>query len=192
MEKTKKHKQINGINKDDAAKQVENCKYVYGLVNGWIENADNKVSVSCGLFTGAFGVITFLSNMNSSTAVSAHAIWKNVYILTLFISVVFFLLSVFFYVKAINPNLGKSGEKNVRKKYPIYYGDIQEYALNKYKELMDEAKDQDIINELRDEAHYNSKICYFKMNNYKKGLWLSFTSICIASVSWIAHFLMTR
>ena len=43
---------------DDA---VEQAKYCYDLVNNWIGNADNKVSVSCVVFTGGFGVITFLS-----------------------------------------------------------------------------------------------------------------------------------
>ena len=45
---------------DDQGKRTERNKYVYELVNNWIGNADNKVSVSCGIFSGVFVVISFL------------------------------------------------------------------------------------------------------------------------------------
>ena len=48
-----------GVKADDSS--LERSKYIYEQVNGWIENADNKVSVSCGIFTGVFSVITFLA-----------------------------------------------------------------------------------------------------------------------------------
>ncbi len=68
------------------------------------------------------------------------------------------------YVLAINPNLGKSGNKDqhghIIKKYPIYYGDIAEIKdVEDYKKLLKDAKVNDFLDELLTETHYNSSIC---------------------------------
>lgn len=120
MAKTRKQKkngpspsvcpQAHDIPKEGTDDVIERCKYVYDQVNGWIENADNKVSVSCGIFTGMFGVVSFLSERISGTVIVSehfHCMYRISYI----ISMIFLLLSFLAYVLAINPNL-KSSEKN--------------------------------------------------------------------------------
>lgn len=47
---------------DETTKAIERNKFLYQLVNGWIGNADNKVSIFCGVFTVIFGILTFLSD----------------------------------------------------------------------------------------------------------------------------------
>ena len=206
MAKTRKQKQngpspsvcpqAHDIPKEGTDDVIERCKYVYDQVNGWIENADNKVSVSCGIFTGMFGVVSFLSERISGTVIVSeyfHCMYRISYI----ISMIFLLLSFLTYVLAINPNLESSG-KNINlqtttKKYPIYYGDISK--INKaesYKKLMDKATDKDFIDELLDEIYFNSSICMKKMARYKRGLWLSFLSVCCALLSLASRFFMYR
>ena len=90
--------------------KLERCKFVYEQVNSWIGNADNKVSVSCGIFSGVFGVITFLSE-RITVQKTVNECWRAIYHWTFGISLVLMFFSILYYVLAINPNLGKSGEK---------------------------------------------------------------------------------
>lgn len=180
-------------NKNRIENEMERSKYVYEQVNFWIENADNKVSISCGIFSGVFAVVTFLSErLNGSGAV--NECWRTVYHWCFGISLALMLASILFYVLAINPNIGKSGKKKngavPKKKYPIFYGDIAELELEEYKKAMNHATDEDFINELQAESHYNSGICMAKMNRYRIGLWLSFAAIIFALGSWAARYLM--
>lgn len=181
----------NSCNKMD--EKLERSKYIYEQVNNWIENADNKVSISCGIFSGCFTVITFLSEKNSVSA-TVNSCWRIVYICCFIIGILVMFTSILFYVLAINPNLGKSKEKkkgtSQKKKYPIFYGDIAELSLANYMEIMENASETDFINELQDEIHYNSRICTAKMKKYRIGLWLSLVAIIFALVSSAARYLM--
>ena len=106
---------------------IERSKYVYEQVNGWIENADNKVSVSCGIFTGAFGVFTFLAEryVKAPDNPVINECWHAIYQWSFILSLLVMAVAVFFYAKAIIPNLKSSGKiKATQKKYPLYYGDI--------------------------------------------------------------------
>ncbi len=178
---------------EDNGSKLERSKYVYELVNDWIENADNKVGISCGIFTGVFGVFAYLSGRIVPTSLVIE-FWKVAYRWSFAISLVTMLVSILFYVLAINPNLGKSGKKGngviPRKKYPVFYGDIAETTVEDYKKLMNKATDTDYIDELQNEIHYNSLICKSKMRFYKIGLWLSFAAVIIAGFSWVSRFFM--
>lgn len=170
--------------------KIESEKYVYDKVNGWIENADNKVNISCGIFVGIFGVITFLSEkIVPSEEVNEY--WRTIYHWSFAISLGLMLVSILYYVLAINPNLGKSG-KVTSKKFPVFYGDIAEMTSEEYQKAMSKASEQEFINELQDEIHYNSKVCNRKMRRYKTGLWLSLAAVFFSSISWVTRFLMYR
>ena len=175
--------------------KVERSEYAYDLVNAWIGNADNKVSVSCAIFTGAFGVISFLSGRVCSST-NVVQLWKCIYYGSFVLSLLLFMGSLLYYVLAINPNLGKSGiikkNKPLKKKYPLFYGDINELSLTEYRNLMNKGDEQDYINELQAETHYNSGICINKMKKYRIGLWLSFASIVASLLSWVSHYLMFK
>lgn len=179
--------------KDDT---LERFIYVYDQVNGWIENADNKVSVSCGIFTGMFGVVSFISERISGTSVITEH-WYCMYRISYIISILFLLFSFLAYVLAINPNLGSSGKSSnlqtTAKKFPIYYGDISKIKnAESYKKQIGNATDKDFIDELLEEIHYNSGICMKKMERYRRGLWFSFISVCCALLSLASRFFMYR
>lgn len=180
---------------EDNEGKLDRNKYVYEQVNRWIENADNKVSISCVIFSGVFGVITFLSERITAHG-TPNECWRKIYHWCFVISLILMLISILYYVLAINPNLGKSGVKKKgttpKKKYPIFYGDIAEMSLADYKKTINLAKETDFINELQAETHYNSGICLAKMKRYRVGLWLSFSSIIFSLWSWAARFMMFR
>ena len=182
-------------NQDKKDSRLERSKFVYEQAKSWIENADNKVSVCCGLFTAVFGVISFLSGRITTTEV-VNEFWQRAYQLSFAFSLGIMSVSILFYVLAINPNLGISGKKKngiiPPKKHPVFYGDIAKMSLEDYKKAMNKATDEDFIDELQNEAHYNSRICSSKMHYYKVGLWLSFAAVIVALFSWLSSFFMIR
>ncbi len=180
-------------NKEDS---IENSKYIYELVNGWIENADNKVSVSCAVFTGVFGVLTFLAENSIKVPdnPTINVFWHKLYIGSLILSVVIMLIAVFFYAKAIYPNLN-SNDKNKKKrekKYPIYFGDICSLDYEQYETLMQTGTIQDFKEELMRDSWYNSRICLTKMKRYRTGVKFSLIAIIFASFSLICHYLIYK
>lgn len=173
--------------------KLDHSKYIYEQINNWIENADNKVSISCAIFTGVFGVITFLSQ-RITVSEKVNECLSKIHGWCFSISVVLMLISILLYVLAINPNLGKSGKKKKgiipRKKYPVFYGDIASMNISEYKRTINRATEEDLIDELQNEAHYNSRICLNKMCRYRIGLWFSFSAIVFALLSWALRSLM--
>lgn len=171
---------------------LERNKYVYEQVNGWIENADNKVSVSCGIFTGAFGVITYLAERYIIVPDNPviNECWKTIYGVSFGLSLFVMVLAVFFYALSIIPNLKSSGKmKPTRKKYPIFYGDIHSLQQEDYQRLMEKGTDKDFNDELVLESWHNSGICLKKMKWYKAGVITSMIAIALALFTFGAHLL---
>lgn len=182
-------------NSKDDGERVERSKYVYNLVNGWIENADNKVSVSCGIFTGVFAVITFLAEHYKSVPDNTvvNECWRCLYKGSFIISLVVMSTAIILYAKAIIPNLKSCGTAMpTQKTYPIFYGDIHALQFKEYKDLMSKGKDGDFANELILESWYNSGICMRKMRWYKAGVISSLIAIAFSFLNLLSHFLMYR
>ena len=180
----------------DSMQLIENAKYSYDQVNGWINNADNKVSVSCGVFTGVFGVISFLAERFTGSTI-INECWHCVHRGSFILSFIALGISIFAYVLAINPNLGsnemKSEDGQPSKKYPIYFGDISDIKNGaEYITVIKSASNNDFLNELLFETYHNSGICARKMQRYRFGLWSSCASVVFAVLSCVAKFLMYR
>ena len=172
---------------------MERNKYVYDLVNKWIENADNKVSVACIVVTGVFTAVTFLAG-NMEQAKEFDKCWGCFYQACTVISLFSLLLSILFYFFAISPNLGSNGNvknesSNEIKSCPIFYGDIAKLSVEEYKNRMNSVDDKTFIDELQNEIHYNSGICITKMKWYHRGLWLSFSAIVFSILRFAIRFL---
>lgn len=177
---------------EDKNDAIERSKYVYEQINGWIENADNKVSVSCGIFTGVFGVVAFLAEQYIKVPDNPviNECWHGIYKGSFIISLSVMAIAVFYYALAIIPNLKSSRKNKSEKKYPIYYGDISSLDLEEYKVLMKNGKERDFNEELIIESWFNSGICTKKMKRYKTGVILSIIAIGLSFLSFISHFLM--
>lgn len=173
------------------ANMLDRCKYAFDQVNSWISNADNKVSISCGIFTGVFGIITFLAERikEPTETNTVNECCQCIYRISFVFGLVIMGISILFYVLAINPNITSNGPRT-KKKVPIFYGDIEKLCTCQYKEAILNASEKDFIDEILNETHLNSVICTRKMRMYKIGLWLSFAAVGMAAISWIAHFLM--
>ena len=175
---------------DETTKAIERNKFLYQLVNGWIGNADNKVSIFCGVFTVIFGILTFLSDQIKTDKHFVNCpdcclLFHNLFF---FVSLAFFLVAIFFYTEAIAPNLNSSGSSKSDKQFPIFYGDISSLSEKEYETLMKNAKDQDFNDELVREVHINSVICMKKMKAYRYGIRCSSVAIISAVLSLVFCF----
>ena len=176
---------------DSKAASTERAEYVYEQVNLWIENADSKVGVSCGVFSGVFGVVTFLTEQYVKTPENSviQQCWESVYRTCFIVSLFVMVVAVLFYASAIIPSLKKIG-KSKKKRYPIFYGDIAALDVCAYKRLMTKGNDETYRTELIVETWVNSRICLKKMKRYRLGVILSLIAIVTAFVSLGAHYMM--
>ena len=182
-------------NSESGENRAERSKYVYGLVNGWIENADSKVGISCGIFTGVFGIVSFLAERYVKEPKNAviNECWRYLYKVSFISSCIAIVVAVIFYAMAVTPNLKSSGNKKpIQKKYPLFYGDISALKFTKYRALMEKGTEKDFVDELILESWTNSGICMRKMKLYKAGVILSIVAVLLALLSMASHFLMYK
>ena len=175
-----------------SSEKTEQSKYVYDLVNKWIENADNKVSISCGVFGIVYGILLFLAERITGSAVN-HECLRTISKFCFIASAIIFGVSILFYVLAISPNLrlnGKNKENKTNTYYPIYYGDIAKMDLDQYLKMVDKANSIRFYEEIQREIHFNSGICLRKMRRYRIGIWTSFGFIILAAIGLATRFLM--
>ena len=174
---------------------IDCIRYIYEQINNWIENADNKVSVSCAIFSGVFGVITFLAERFIKIPQNPviNELWKCIYKGSFVVSLLFMAIAILFYAMAIKPNLKSSGNKKAEEKsFPIFYGDIQALNFDTFKKRMEKGTNKEFMDELILESWHNSRICMKKMQRFKWGVILSIIAIGSAFLSSVAHFMMYR
>ena len=178
----------------ELSSKTEESKYIYDLVNRWIENADNKVSVSCGVFGGVYGILAFLGERITGQSIKQD--WfRTTAMICFFASAIIMGISIFFYVLAINPNLiskSKKTKQGHKRYYPVYYGDIAGMELDHYLKAVNKVNTTSFIDEIQREIHINSRICLRKMKRYRIGIWTSFAAIILATISLAARYLMYR
>ena len=150
-----------------------------------------KVGVSCVVFSGVFGVVTFLIEQYVKTPENSviQQCWESVYRTCFIVSLFVMVVAVLFYASAIIPSLKKIG-KSKKKRYPIFYGDIAALDVCAYKRLMTKGNDETYRTELIVETWVNSRICLKKMKRYRLGVILSLIAIVTAFVSLGAHYMM--
>ena len=179
---------MGNLSVDELSALTDRSKYCYDLVNSWIGNNDNKVSVSCAVLTGVFGVISFLSErIAHSESVPIHSYWVQIHTVCFLLSLFVMGISIILFSIAIIPNLCANGES---KKYPIFFGDIALLSYDEYEKKVTKATITDFIDELSHETHLNSKICFRKMRLFRAGMISSLLAIGLAILSFVAHILM--
>lgn len=153
--------------------EIESKKYAFDLVNQWINNADNKISIAFALisviFTG-FGAFFSLSLKDYD--------WKNIsglmVSILVFISlgIIAFIISLICYGIALFPNLiGK--QENEKKFNLLFYGDVSRYKKDEIEKYRSNFKGYDkkrLLKDVEDEIFYNSRVCHKKMILFRAGL----------------------
>lgn len=160
--------------KEDAYKTLE-------IVNGWISNIDTKVSFSLALIgvlstlifdselPSAFrriGEVSKLGELNGGEVLGAILV-AILYILS-FISIISFILAITARVKSESTNQSI-----------FFFGSISSMSLSQYKQKINEASINSIIEDLQEQIHINSKICIKKVKFYNIGSKLLLLTILV-------------
>ena len=169
---------------------MECSKYIYDLVNGWIENADNKVSVSMAVLSGIYAAFAFVAAKFQGKSGLALIYMKWIHDGLFALSLVLMGVAVLYYVLAIKPNLKSSGKKKEIKRCPIFFGDISSIDVDGYRILMKNVTKKQFVDELITEIHCNSQICTKKMKNYQTAILLSLAAYILLVLSSIAYYFM--
>ena len=144
--------------REDAYKTLE-------IINGWIGNMDAKISFSLafvGILVGyifsngmpkIFGKI---ANVNKLSELSGVEI---------FAAVIVVLLYVISFASVLARIKNSNGVESV-----FFFGTIGNMKLEKYKEKIDNLADKEIITDLAEQIHTNSRICTKKAKWYNHGM----------------------
>jgi len=156
---------INAYNKDDAYRTLE-------LVNTWISNMDTKVSFALALIGVLVGIIfsaglpnafsrvkevSQVSDINGGDIIAVIMVC-TLYIIS-FISILYFMLAI------------KARVKNLNNAPSIFFFDsIGKMEVQDYMDKVKSMSEEDIIKDLEEQIHTNSRICSKKADYYNKGV----------------------
>lgn len=162
----------NNLTQENRAFKKGDAYETLGIINTWIGNMDTKVSFALALAGVLIGVI-FEKGMPSAferiTEVSKlaelsggeiiAAILVALLYLSSFISILCFMLSIIARVKNLNnaPSI-------------FFFGSIGNMTLENYKSAVKDMDEKEMIDDLEEQIHTNSKICSLKAKWYNKGI----------------------
>lgn len=165
LQKDNERQENRAFKKEDTYKTL-------GIINTWIGNMDTKVSFALALVGVLIGVI-FENGMPNAfariTEVSKlaelsggeiiAAILVALLYLSSFISILCFMLSIMARVKNLNnaPSV-------------FFFGSIGNMKLENYKSTIKNIDEKEVIDDLEEQIHINSKICNLKAKWYNKGI----------------------
>lgn len=157
---------------ENRAFKREDAYETLGIINSWIGNMDAKVSFVLALvgvligvifekgMPNAFARITEVSKMAElSGREIVAAILVALLYLSSFISILCFMLAIMTRVKNLNnaPSV-------------FFFGSIGNMKLENYKTKIKNINEKEIIDDLEEQIHINSKICSLKAKWYNKGI----------------------
>ena len=165
----------NKYSKDDLYKNLD-------ITNSWINNSDNKASIMIA-FLG-FSLFELFKNTNYISCIldilkkciSNIDFSDCLFLLFTIASFVFILLGLYKLINVLIPSL--KNNKSIPESL-TYYGYISSIEYLKYKNLIKDATEEKIVDDLIKQNYINSKICFKKFNNFKYGTFFIFLGIVI-------------
>lgn len=164
--------------KEDAYQTIE-------LINSWINNVDTKTSFALAYvavlmgFAFAHGTPAVFKELMNTCPPTKEIIIKLILVLALYITSILAVTNLFMAIIARVKN--DSGKKSM-----LFFGTISTMSLNDYKAKVLNMDERDIIKDLLEQVHTNSKICSLKIKKYNQGIifLIIATVICFVSVAF--------
>jgi len=142
------------------------------MINSWISNIDTKVSFALALTgvligfifsTGLPSALKRVSEVTKLAELSGGEIIGAILVCLLyivsFISILCFMLAIISRVKNMNNALSI-----------FFFGSISGMELQNYKDRANQITEKEIIEDLEEQIHTNSRICSQKAKWYNKGI----------------------
>lgn len=151
--------------KENRAFKKEDAYETLGIINTWIGNMDTKVSFALALAGVLIGVIFEKGIPNAFeriTEVSKLAELSGGEIIAA-ILVALLYLSSFISIIARVKNLNNASSA-------FFFGSIGNMTLENYKNAVKDMDEKEIVDDLEEQIHTNSKICSLKAKWYNKGI----------------------
>lgn len=179
---------------------LEHSQYSLDLVNTWINGADTKVSISCGVFSVVIAVIVFAAENILGELEKPEQTGSFIYTLfhiVVIITVIVFLTSIFLHLWAIKPSFfsGSKSSKRQKKKesmpptFTIFYDEIRSFENSTdYVKAAKGISEEQYTEEILKEVYFNSKICSKKMHLFKTGIIFAIMTIGLSIVSCILYY----
>ena len=174
---------------------LDQAKYTLELVNSWIIAADEKVSVSCGVFSVMAAAIVFAAEKILEGTYKCGAVNAVIYkwfIVVGVIAIFTFLVSIFFHLLAINPSFKaeeNSESGNKQQEFTLFYDKIRRFEnAEDYIQSFRNCSEKQFEEEVLREVYINSGICTNKMKRFKRGIWLGWISILLIVSSSILYY----
>lgn len=179
-------------NTNNLEAEIEKNEYALDLINSWINNADTKISISCGLSTFVLAIIVFMiENFLSKldTAGGFECCILNGAKFVAIVAGILFLCALWFHFWALNPNLMITSPQT-DKKNGLFFCDISKFeSVIGYINYTQSRSDERFNEELLEEIFVNSRICTKKMNRFKIGMWFSLGAILLAILAGVLYYL---
>jgi len=157
---------------ENVAFKKEDAYQTLTLINAWISNIDTKISFALALagvligmiFSGgipnAFHRIAEVSKMSELNGGEIlAAILVGLLYLASFLSIVCFMWAIVARVKNLNnaPSL-------------FFFGSIGKMELQSYREKVNKITERELVEDLEEQIHTNSRICSQKAKWYNRGI----------------------
>ena len=165
LKKLEQQQQNKAFDKEDAFETL-------GIINTWIGYIDTKVSFSLALSGALIGVIfdkgmprifKRIAEVSNLQVLSGGdligALLVALLYLSSFISILCFMLSII--ARVNNPSNAPS---------VFFFGSIGNMTLENYKSAVKDMDEKEMIDDLEEQIHTNSKICSLKAKWYNKGI----------------------
>lgn len=159
--------------KDDAYQTLE-------IINSWIGNMDIKVSLALAFVGVLIGSIFKEGQPNAFQKIGCiFNICKTemTSILAVILVILLYgasLLAIIYFILAITARVQTQAQSL------FFFGSINKMQLNEYRNKVNNLTEQELIEDLEEQIHTNSRICSLKVSNYNKGL----KSLIVTIVFW--------
>ena len=157
---------------ENRAFKKEDAYETLNIINTWIGNMDTKVSFALALVGVLIGVIfekgmpgafDRISQVSKLAELSGGEIIAAILVLLLYLSgltsILCFMLSIIARIKNLNnaPSI-------------FFFGSISNMTLENYKNSVKNMEEKDIIDDIEEQIHTNSRICSLKAKWYNRGI----------------------
>ena len=173
---SKDKKQNYKKRKDDGYKSLE-------MINNWIANVDTKISFALafiGILLGfilSSGTPTAYTTLFDDIETSSVTCWNIVSVVIVTLLFIALLICVMYLIKGLTATVDTS---DTNKDSMLFFGAIANTSLNDYNREFVKAKDKELLNDLVEQVHTNSRICNKKFANYNKSIrWLIITVVLV-------------
>lgn len=181
MSNNQQQPQVQPQSQSQQAFKKDDAFQTLTLINTWIGNIDTKISFALALAGVLIGMIfsnglpnafqrvtevSKLAELNGGEILAA--ILVSLLYFTSFMSIVCFMWAIIARVK--NPN-------NISSVF--FFGTIGKMKLQDYRDKMNQIAESELIKDLEEQIHTNSKICNQKSNWYNKGIKLLLATIVL-------------